>query len=168
MDKNAGKKWPWIIGLSTVAVIALGIGTVKIAINNPVEMSDYGMQSYHTYDDNANEIIKAKIAFDKNYTIAFLTPQIREKGTVIAYKILNKSNNSVNNAKIEVILTRPDSTKLDINLTSPTSENGVYTFHPVDLPRAGRWDIMAKISVGDVQRYYNVKADTRKSATVEF
>jgi nitrogen fixation protein FixH len=168
LNKDTGKKWPWIIALSIVAVIGLCVGTVNIAINNPVEMSEYGMQSYHTYDDNVNDIINAKIAFDKNYTIAFLTPQIVEKGTVISYKITDKSNASVNNAKVDVVLTRPDTTKLDLNLTAPTVSNGVYAFSPVNLPKVGRWDILAKVSIGDKQRYYNLKADTRNPNTFEF
>ncbi|MCX6073195.1 MAG: FixH family protein [Campylobacterales bacterium] len=167
-DKNAGKKWPWIIGLSIVAVIGFSVATVKVAINNPVEMSEYGMQSYHTYDDNANDIINAKVAFDKNYTISFLTPQIVKKGAVIVYKITDKSNKVVNDAKVDVVLTRPDTTKLDLNLTSPTINNGIYTFSPVDLPNVGRWDILAKVSIGDNQRYYNLKADTRNPNTFEF
>ncbi len=35
-----------------------------------------GCKVIMTYDDNVNDIINAKIAFDQNYTIAFLTPQI--------------------------------------------------------------------------------------------
>jgi nitrogen fixation protein FixH len=168
LNQNAGKKWPWIIALSIVAVIGLCVGTVNVAINNPVEMSEYGMQSYHTYDDNVNDIINAKIAFDKNYTIAFLTPQIVEKGTVISYKISDKSNNAISNAKVEVVLTRPDTTNFDLNLSNPTVSEGKYTFKVVDLPKVGRWDILAKVSIGDKQRYYNLKADTRNPNTFEF
>lgn len=168
MDKSAGKKWPWIIGLSTVAVIALGVGTVKIAINNPVEPSDYGMQGYHSYDDHVNDIITSKIAFDKAYTITFLTPKIEEKQSVIAYHITDKEGKGVDNATVKVVLTRPDTTKFDINLSNPTVSDGKYTFPPVDLPKVGRWDILAKVSVGDKQRYYNLKADTRYTNTLEF
>ncbi|MDA3908837.1 MAG: hypothetical protein PF437_07095, partial [Sulfurimonas sp.] len=32
----------------------------------------------------------------------------------------------------------------------------------------GKWDIMAKVSVGNLQRFYNVKADTRKKETSEY
>lgn len=168
INKNAGKKWPWIISLSTLVVIGFGAKTISIAIKNPVEMSEYGMQSYHTYDDNVNDIINAKIAFDKNYTIAFLTPQIIQKGVVVIYKITDKSNIAINDAKVEVVLTRPDTTKLDLNLTAPTISNGVYTFNSINLPKEGRWDIMAKITIGDKQRYYNLKADTRRPKTIEF
>ncbi len=168
MDKSSGRKWPWIIALSTLAVITFGITTVKIAVNNPVEVSDYGMQGYHTYDDNANNIITSKIAFDKAYTITFLTQKLEEKQSVIAYKITDKAGKGVDNATVKVVLTRPDTTKFDINLSNPTVSDGKYTFAAVDLPKIGRWDILAKVSVGDKQRYYNLKADTRYTNTFEF
>lgn len=168
MFKNPGTKWPIIIAVATVIVIVFGVLTIKAAINNPVEMSDYGMQNYHEYDNNANDIINAKIEFDKKYTIAFLTQQITEKGTVLVYQLSDKSGKAVNNAKFSVVLTRPNTTKLDLNLTAPTVDEGKYTFSAVDLPKIGRWDILAKISVGTDQRYYNLKADTRNPNTIEF
>lgn len=66
------------------------------------------------------------------------------------------------------MLTRPDTTKLDIALDKPTIENGIYTFKAIALPKAGRWDIMAKITIGKNQRYYNLKTDTRYPNTIEF
>lgn len=168
VNKNAGKKWPWIIGLSIVGVIGFSVATVKVAISNPVELSDYGMQSYHAYDDNVNNIISAKIAFDQNYTIAFLTPQISEKKSVIVYQVQDKSGKAIDNAKIEVVLTRPDTAKFDLNLTQPNVSKGTYTFNAIDLPKIGRWDILAKVAIGDKQRYYNLKADTRYPTTFEF
>ena len=168
VDKNSGKKWPWIISIATIVVIGFSVATIKVAIKNPVEMSAYGMQSYHTYDDNANDIINAKIVFDQNYTVAFVTPQILEQKSILIYEVKDKLGNAVDNAKIEVVMTRPDTTKLDLNLTNPSVTEGKYTFSPIDLSRAGRWDVMAKITVGDKQRYYNVKADTRYPNTTEF
>jgi nitrogen fixation protein FixH len=168
INKNAGKKWPWIIGISTVIVIGFSIATIKVAINNPVEMSQYGMQSYHEYDDHVNDIINAKIEFDKKYTITFLTPQITNKASIIAYEIKEKSGKPVDDANLSVVLTRPDTVKRDIALDKPVVVNGVYTFKAIDLPQAGRWDIMAKIIIGENQRYYNLKADTRNPNTFEF
>lgn len=168
MFKNPGTKWPIIIAVSIVGIIGACVWTIKVALNNPVQLSDYGMQGYHDYDANANQIIEAKIAFDQKYGISLLTPQITEKGTVIEYNLTTKEGRAVNDAKIDVILTRPDENKHDINLTNPTVSEGKYTFASVDLPKAGRWDIMAKISVGSDQRYYNLKADTRNPNTFEF
>lgn len=168
MFKNPGTKWPIIIGLSIVGVIGACVWTVKVAINNPVEMSEYGMQNYHEYDRDANEIIEAKIAFDKKYTISFLTPQISENSSVLEYSLTDKTGKAVNDASLAVIITRPNENKHDVNLSNPTVADGKYTFSPVDLPKAGRWDIMAKVTVGADQRYYNLKADTRNSITSEF
>jgi nitrogen fixation protein FixH len=168
MFKNPGTKWPIIIAVSTVIVIGFGVVTIKEAINNPVEMSNYGMQGYHSYDNDANDIINAKIAFDKKYLIAFPTSKITEKGTIIAYRVTDKEGKAVNDAKINAVLTRPDTTKLDINLSNPVVNEGQYTFSAVDLPKLGRWDILAKVSVGTDQRYYNIKADTRKPEMSEF
>ncbi len=167
-DKNSGKKWPIIIAVSIVLVIGLCVLTIKIALDNPVEPSNYGMQGYHEYDENINEIINAKIAFDKKYFLSLITPQITEKSSVIEYTLTDKAGKAVNNASIEVVLTRPDEIKHDINLSNPTIEEGKYTFSPIDLPKAGRWDIMAKVSVGNDQRYYNIKADTRNPNSFEF
>lgn len=168
MNKDSGRKWPIIIALSTVAVIGFGVVTVKMAINHPVAMSDYGMQGYHEYDDNVNDIITAKIAFDKKYSLAFLTPQITEKGAVIVYQVTDKSGKAVNDANFSVVLTRPDTSNFDLNLSGPTVSEGKYTFNAVDLPKVGRWDILTKIRVGTDQRYYNLKADTRSPNTFEF
>lgn len=168
MFKNPGTKWPILISLSIVGIIGACVWTVKVALNNPVEMSDYGMQNYHEYDRDANDIINAKASFDRKYTIELLTEQIGERGTVIAYKILSKEGNPIDNADLKVVLTRPDTTKNDIVMDNPTVENGIYSFVPVDLNKPGRWDIMAKVSVGNDQRYYNLKADTRYPNTIEF
>ncbi|HQS67239.1 MAG TPA: FixH family protein [Sulfuricurvum sp.] len=168
INKNAGKKWPWIIGISTLIVIGFAVATIKVAVNNPVEMSEYGMQGYHEYDNNVNDIINAKIQFDKKYTIAFLTPQITDKASVLVYTIKDKSGNPIEDANVSVVLTRPDTCKLDIALNTPTVEKGIYTFKAIDLPKVGRWDIMAKITISENQRYYNLKADTRNPNTFEF
>ncbi|MDD5159796.1 MAG: FixH family protein [Sulfuricurvum sp.] len=168
MFKNPGTKWPIIIALSIAGVIGMSVVTIKIASSHPVEMSNYEMLSYHDYDHGVNDIIEAKIAFDKKYSIVFLTPQILEKGTVIEYKITDKSGNAVNNAKIEAVLTRPDLNKFDVNLTNPSISEGKYTFNPVDLPKVGRWDILTKVTVGSDKRFFNLKADTRNPDTLEF
>lgn len=141
---------------------------IKVALTAPVKLSNYGMQNYHEYDANINDIIEAKIAFNKNYTIHFLTPQISAKGVVIAYKLSDKANNPINNGQIEVVLTRPDTIDFDITLSNPVVADGVYTFKATDLPKQGRWDILAKVSIGDKQRFYNLKADTRNAYTEEF
>ena len=169
MSKQKAMHWPYGIALSFVAVIALIIGTIIVASDNKVEKSDLYMQNYHTADANANEILMAQIAFNKKYALAFETEALKQKGSVIAFSIHDKSGNPITDATIEGVLTRPDTTDHDIALKEPTvSVDGIYEFAPVDLPLEGRWNVMAKISVGDDYRYYNLKADTRSPETTEF
>lgn len=168
MDKNAGNKWPWIISASIVAIIIACVVTIKFALKDPDEPSDYGMQNYHEYDRNANQIIEAKIDFDRHYTLAYRGEPLRQSGSVIRYAITDKNGNAVNNAKINILITRPNTSALDIALENPTVEEGVYTFSAVNLPKAGRWDILAKVNIDGKQRYFNIKADTRNTFTAEF
>jgi nitrogen fixation protein FixH len=168
MNKNPGKKWPIIILGSIFGIVFASVATVVVALDNPVEMSDLGMQGYHEYDTNINEIIASKIKFDQSYNVTYNGKQLAASGTVLSYKVTDKSGNPVNDAKINVMLTRPNSHAHDIALESPSVEQGVYTFESVNLPKEGRWDIMANVVVSDKQRYYNLKADTRHPNVFEY
>lgn len=169
MSKSKGMHWPYGIALSFVAVIALSVGTIFVASDNKVEDADLYMQNYHLADANANQILMAQIAFNKKYTIEYVTESLDLKKAVIAYKLADKLGNPVTDAAIEVVLTRPNTHDYDMTLTMPTiSVDGLYEFKPVALPLEGRWDIMAKVTVGSDYRYYNLKADTRYSNVFEY
>jgi nitrogen fixation protein FixH len=169
MSKQKALHWPYGIALSFVIVIALIVATIMVASDNKVENSDLYMQNYHTADANANEILTAQIAFNKKYTIDFLTEQISTKNSAISYRLKDKLGNPITDALIEVVLTRPNSHAYDMTLKDPTvSVDGVYEFAAVQLPVEGRWDVMAKITIGEDYRYYNLKADTRYSETYEY
>ena len=47
-------------------------------------------------------------------------------------------------------------------------KDGIYTFEKINLPKEGRWDIMAKINIGKDSRFYNLKVDTRNNTVVEY
>jgi len=126
------------------------------------------MMAYQDADADANKIIKARIAFNKKYKIEYVTDGLSQESTVIKYKIYDGKFNPVNNAKLKVIITRPNNHKHDQELNNPTVENGIYTFTSTTLPEAGRWDVMAKVNIDDLQRFYNVKADTRAKEAFEY
>jgi hypothetical protein len=160
---KSGKIWPIGIGISFILIVILIVGTIKTALDYPVEKSNEYMRDYHETDKNANELITNKIAFDKNYNIEFLTDKLDTKATVIKFKITDKNGNIVDNAKISVVLTRPDRREFDMKLTDAKLENGVYVFDSVSLPKEGRWNIISEIVVDKFSRYYNLKSDTRKT-----
>jgi len=166
--KSDGRIWPYAIVVSILLIVVAAGATIYVALQHPVEMSDSNMQEYHHYDKNANEFIAAKIAFDKNYTIAYLSEKLDINSAVVVYKVTDSSGVVVNDAKMDIILTRPDNRNSDIVIDSPTVENGIYTFNAGKLPLIGRWNIMAHIVVGENERYYNMKADTRQAKAFEF
>jgi len=168
MNLNDGKIWPYTIAVLIAIVFGFCVLTVYITNQAPIEKSDLYMSEYHKVDANANKIIKDKIAFDKKYNIEFLTDRVLNEGTVLKYKITDKNSNPIKNAKIKVIITRPDEKSHDIELKNPKYENGIYVFKKIKLPLKGRWDIMAKIEVEKFKRFYNLKTDTRYKTVKQY
>lgn len=168
VSKEHGKKWPWIIMGSILAVVGLSYWTVQLALNNPVQMSDLDMQYYQHFDRDANKIIEAKIAFDRRYDITYVTEQFTPEAAAVRYKITDKAGNPVNDATVRMMLTRPNNHDSDMTLENPAVADGIYTFETVTLPKAGRWDVLAHFVVGDDQRYLNLKADTRYPNVFEY
>jgi nitrogen fixation protein FixH len=126
------------------------------------------MRNYHDADANINEIIAKEIAFKKRYQVEYISKKLDMNHTVLQYKVNDLQGNTVNNARFNVVVTRPNNHKHDQELSNPSVEKGVYTFAGITLPEPGRWDIMAKVSVDSYERYYNLKADTRYESVFEY
>jgi nitrogen fixation protein FixH len=168
VSKSSGRIWPYAIGASIVLVFGACVATIVVTSKMPVEKSDTYMMGYHEADANANEIIEAQIAFDKKYKIEYKTELLSQENSQIKYKITDIDGNSVDNANLKVVVTRPNNHKHDQELVNPSVSEGVYTFASIKLPEPGRWDIMAKVDIGENQRFYNLKADTRAKEAFEY
>ena len=168
MSKSNGMIWPYSIAIAIILVFGACVATIVITSKLPVEKSDTYMMGYHEADAKANELIQAAIDFNRKYKIKYITDSLHVEASVIKYELLDIDNNPVNDAKIKIIVTRPNNHKHDQELSNPTVENGIYTFSKIKLPQEGRWDIMAKVNVGDFQRFYNVKTDTRTKGGSEY
>lgn len=168
MNLSNGRIWPYAIGISIILVFGACVATVMVAMKLPVEKSDTYMMGYHEADASANELIKARIIFDKNYKIEYISDKLSLENSVIKYRVSDLNSNPIDNASLKVVVTRPNNHKHDQELINPTVENGVYTFSTIKLSLEGRWDVMAKVNVGELQRFYNVKADTRAKEAFEY
>ncbi len=160
--------WPYAITISILMIVAASVATIMVALENPVQMSDHNMQEYHDYDNNVNSFIVAKIKFNKRYDIDYISENLDQERAVLVYKVTDKAKNAVDDAKIKVIITHPGHNDLDIILDDPLIENGVYTFKEVKIANPGRWNLMAHVVIGEDERYYNLKADTRNPNTFEY
>lgn len=169
MNLSDGKAWPYGIALSFVFIIGLIVATIMTAAKVPVEESDLFMRNYHQADREANAILTRQIAFNKQYDVQFETRAISAKETVLEYRVSDKAGNPVTNAQITAVITRPNKHEYDQTLENPAvSNDGLYRFGSVTLAQEGRWDIMAHIKVGEDERYFNLKADTRYPQTTEY
>lgn len=165
---ESGKIWPYAIGGSILFIFSACMATIYVATTLPVEKSDTYMMQYQVADAKANDLIKAKIAFDKEYKIEYINNGINVDNTTLQYKISDLSGNGIDNAEIKLIITRPNNHKNNQEFFSKDAKDGVYTFSGITLPIEGRWNIMVKVNVDELQSFYSLKADTRSKEVFEY
>ena len=166
---SSGKIWPYAIAIAILTFFGAIVFSITYIVKEaPVQKSNTYMMGYHHADLKANDLIEAEIAFNKKYKIAYITESLAQEGSTIKYQITDLNNNPVDDAKIKLVITRPNEHKYNQELVNPTYKDGVYLFSGFTLAKPGRWDIMANIIVGDEERFYNVKADTRAKEAFEY
>jgi hypothetical protein len=165
---SSGKIWPYAIGSAITLVFGFCVATIVVTSKADLQESDVYMTHYQDADANANSLIKDKINFDKKYKVEYISNGISQEGSDIKYELKDINSNPVNNAKIIVAISRPETNKLNVKLDNPTVENGIYTFSNIKFPKAGVWNIIAKIEVDNESRFLNIKADTRMKEAYEF
>ncbi len=162
MQNNNKKRfnfWPYGITISIVAVAVLCIDMIMISLKNPVYMDDFYLEKYQDVDENINKIIISQKKFDKKYTIQIdMKKKFIKKNNNIKIKIADKvTTKDVKNAKLELLVTRPDSSKFDKKLSVLEIKDGYYIFEPFDIEKKGRWQIMLKVSIGKLVSFTRVE-----------
>jgi nitrogen fixation protein FixH len=166
--QSSGRVWPYIIGIAITLVFGFCVATVVVTSKADIQSSDAYMTNYQDADAKANELIKARQRFDKKYRVAYITESIGTKNPQIQYRVIDLDGTPVNNAELIIAISRPETSEFDQKLQNPKVENGIYTFEGASFPKAGVWNIIAKIKVGDDYRFLNIKADTRIKEAFEF
>ncbi|NPA59675.1 MAG: hypothetical protein GXO30_04345 [Epsilonproteobacteria bacterium] len=161
MNLSNGKIWPLAIGLSIAGVFAMAIGTIIVTGKADIQKSDRYMTYYQDADAKANDYIIEKIAFNKKYDIAYLTKKVTQENSTISFSVKDKTGKSVENAKIIISTSRPETEKFTKTYKDPIYLDGVYSFANVSFPKAGIWNIITKFEVDGISRFLNIKVDTR-------
>lgn len=146
-----------IVGMLLGMVVACG-WTVKIAMNNPVEMDTFYMEKYQKVDQNINQILELQEKFNAKFDLAYSTEKFTMGDNSITLKLTDKSGQVVNNANVMLMLSRPDSNKENRQISPSKVENGNYTFGPFDIQKEGRWQILSKIDIGEFKGYHKNEA----------
>ncbi len=158
---GSGRLWPYAIGAAITLVFGFCVATVIVTSKANIQESDAYMTSYQDADIRANELINERIAFDKKYKLVYATPQLKESGCDVKYKLTTVDDKPVDSAEMVLAISRPDTQEFDKKLNKPMVDNGLYTFADVKFPKAGAWNLILKVKVGDNYRFYDVKTDTR-------
>lgn len=167
-QKSSGKIWPYIVGGSITLVFGMCVATVMVTSKADIQESNAYLSKYQDADARANELIYARIEFDKKYNVAYVTEGIGGESPQLKYKVTDKDGNAVNDAELLVDISRPETAKFNQELKNFTVENGVYSFDGAQFPKVGVWNLIAKVKVGNDYRFYNLKADTRNKEVFEF
>ncbi len=163
-----GKQWPiGIIASIIFIVIACGL-TIYVALLQPVQEDRDMMLDYHGVDQNANKLIVAALVFNQKYKLTYTGEGVSTEGSTLSYKVEDANNNPINDAVIKVIISRPITSDNQVVLENPRIENGNYIFDNVQVAQKGRWNILAKVSVGNDFRHMNLKSDTLQKNVFEY
>jgi len=168
MNLSSGKQWPISVSVGIILIVIACIVTVYIALLQPVEEDTDLMLDYHSLDAGVNKLIVAAISFDKKYKVSYIGECVSQEGSRIAYRVEDLEGNAVNNAKVDVVLSRPSTNTQNIILDKPRIENGNYYFDNTVVSDKGRWNILAKVAVGDLYRHMNLKSDTTSENVFEY
>ena len=165
---KSGKQWPIFIAVAIFGVLILGYWTIKETMKADLAESNLYMSSYQNVDDSINDILEANIKFDKNYSLRLVYHDINTRSTKITYMLRDKSGKAVNNAQVQLIVSRPADDAKDMKFSPSNIEDGKYIFENIHLPKEGRWDLLLKVQIDKNTRYLNYKVDTRNKKITEF
>ncbi len=156
-DKKERNYWPHGILALISAVVIGGIFSIKAALDNPVQESTYFMQNYQSVEDNAYELEKQKDAFDKRFEISYTVEKFKIGKNSLGLKILDKiSKKPIDNADIDMLLTRYETNDLNQKLKPIRVKDGTYIFENLDIKKLGRWKILTTTKI-DKFRGFNSK-----------
>ncbi len=152
--------WPhFIIALVSFAVL-MGIWTLKMASQHPVQLDNSFMMKYQQVDANYYKIEADRKKFDKLYKVVFFNKKLQKGKNHIELQLLTKDGKPVNGAKVTILITRPYTTKYDKTIKAKFVD-GKYVAD-VDIPLEGRWDVDIKIEKDGLVRYLKYRRSTRR------
>ena len=162
MIKISPKIWPIGITISIIAVAGMCVKTVRIAQSLPIEYDNTFFDTYQNVDTNMNEILILQNKFNKKYDVVLEKKDFIIGQNKIEVKIVDKKNNPIKNAEINVVITRPFTTREDQKLKILSSENGIYKFEPFEIKNLGRWQIQSKTKIDNLIAYNKLEVNATK------
>jgi hypothetical protein len=156
MEKDREKNyWPHFIIALVLFAVTMGGWTLKVAIDNPVELDNSYMMNYHEVDDRINELLKKQQEFEKFFSLRLVTKKINKGKNKIEFEIGGKK---FEKAEVVVLLTRPDTVRYDKKIVKNIT--GKKFSIVVDLPKDGRWQFEVRVKIGKFEGYKKFELST--------
>lgn len=156
-NKKEMNYWPYAIVGMILTVVILGIWTIKVAVNNPVQLDNSYMMKYQDVDENINEIMAKQKLFNSKYEIDLSDNKLQIGKNRVVINLISKDGNMVKNPKITAVVTRPTTTKYDILLKKFTHDNNLFVSEDFEIKNGGRWNIEVRVKIGEDIGYKTYK-----------
>ncbi|NQY95199.1 MAG: FixH family protein [Campylobacteraceae bacterium] len=160
MEEKNNKKsfWPYGIIISIALVAIACIINVKIALDNPVEYDTYFLSNKQVLDEDINDLLASQLMFNEKYTVEVIYDKFKEKNNEVKIKIINKKTQEViENANLELLITRPDVSTFDIRPKFIGLIDQEYVFEPFNVNKKGRWQILFTASIGKLSSFIKLE-----------
>lgn len=152
--KSERNYWPHAIVGGILLIVLACAWTIKIAIQNPVEMDTFYMEKYQKVDENINEILVLQKKFNAKFELGYSTEKFHMGDNSITIRLIDKqTSHVVSNADFTLLLSRPETNKENREFKATEVKNGTYTFGPLPITKPGRWQILTKVVVDGFQGY---------------
>lgn len=154
--KEPFNAWPYAIVGGIISIIIACAVTIKIALDNPVQLDGgFYLSKYQDVDDSINELLAKQKIFDEAYSLDYGVRKITMgEATVIPIAVRAKADGTaVDLATVRLLVTRPDSNEYNMELAPTGIENGFYLFGPITVELPGRWQLLTKVSVGEKEGF---------------
>ncbi len=147
---------PIIVLLSVMSALFLvGLFSVlAISIATPIEMADDYHMGYQDLEKKYDQIINKEELFDSRFVVLVDNDKKFAAGeNELLLKILDKKGGYVGDANVSAYITRPDTSKFNIDIKDFKYDNGEYRSSKFNLDKEGRWIASIKVEVGDAMKY---------------
>ncbi len=153
MEKKEKSYWPEGITAIVLVVVGLIIWTVDIAISNPVSNEKKFGMKYQDVDENYNEIQKMQKDFLSAYKVETLNSKLAIGSNKIEMRLVNIDKKPVQDAEVDIVLSRPHTDADNKPLGTPTYKDGIYESKSFEVKKEGRYRLVYNIKVGGKKVY---------------
>ena len=76
-----------------------------------------------------------------------------DKANTFSFSIVDKNGKAVENAKVRLMISRPETNEYNQEFLLEKAADGRYSFEGIKADKPGRWQILTRISIDGIEAY---------------